>query len=85
MKTLNKCKDYRILESNFDLKTLEQIDKILVHYDNYINENDDGIKDIIGEYIGIYGNGYIIDWYEGLMSTEEFLKELKEGYRIAEV
>lgn len=27
-----------------------------------------------------YGNGYVIDWYEGIMSTEEFIDEIKTGY-----
>lgn len=84
MKLLNKCKDYKILESKLDADTLNKIDKVLVHFENYVEKNDDGVKDIIGEYFGIYGNAYIIDWYEGLMSTEEFLEEMK-NYKIAEV
>lgn len=84
MKILNNCKDYKILEKELDAETLNKIDKVLIHYEDYITKNDDGVKDIIGEYYGIYGNGYVIDWYEGLMSTEEFLQELKEGYQIAD-
>ena len=36
---------------------------------------DDGEKDTISEYESKYGNYNIIDWYEGLKSTESFLEE----------
>ena len=84
MKILNKCKDYKILESKLDADTLNKIDKVLVHFEDYVDKNDDGNIDIIGKYCGIYGNGYLIDWYEGLMTTDEFLEEMKD-YSIADV
>lgn len=82
MDIIKTCVDYKILKSKLDIDTLKKIDRVLEHYDNYIMKNDDGMKDIIGEYYDIYGNGYVVDWYEGLMSTEEFIEELENGYEI---
>lgn len=82
MDIIKTCVDYEILKSKLDIDTLNKIDKVLKHYENYIKKNDDGIKDIIGEYYDIYGNGFVVDWYEGLMSTEEFIEELENGYEI---
>lgn len=52
-------------------KILKNINKKLSDSDNFF----DGEKDTISEYESKYGNYNIIDWYEGLKSTESFLEE----------
>lgn len=85
MKELTCCVDFGILKEHFDENTLKKIDKILTHFVEYSIENDDGEKDIIGEYTSRFGYGYVIDWYEGMITTEEFIGILKEGYLLGEV
>ena len=81
MKILNTCKDYKELKNNLDLKTLNKIDKILTHFENYMNKNwnreDINVYD---NYYNIYGNGYVIDWFEGLIDTKEFIDIIKNNY-----
>ena len=75
---IKSCKDYETLKENLKLAQLEFIENKINHYENYKLKNDDGKKDIIGEYISLYGTGiYTIDWYEGLMDTDEFIEEMK--------
>ena len=74
--------DYKQLEKELDKDTIDKIDTVLNHYIKYTDENDDGDKDIIEEYFRKFGNGYVIDWYEGLMSTEDFINEIKNGYEV---
>ena len=90
-KILSTCKDYNMLKDALDVETLKDIDKVLQHYENYLSkeyDNDDkaGERDLIDEYFRKYGNGYIIDWYEGLMPTEELISELNDNnYEINEL
>lgn len=79
MSILETCVDYKILKDNLTTQQLESIDKILKHFQAYQVKYDDGNIDIIGDYMRLYGNDYIIDWFEGLMSTEDFIEEIKRG------
>lgn len=79
MSILETCVDYKILKDNLTAQQLESIDRVLKHFQAYEEKYDDGEIDIIGDYIRLYGNGYIIDWFEGLMSTQDFLEEIKLG------
>ena len=79
MSILETCVDYKILKDNLTAQQLESIDKILKHFQAYQVKYDDGNIDIIGDYMRLYGNDYIIDWFEGLMSTEDFIEEIKLG------
>lgn len=79
MSILETCVDYKILKDNLTAQQLESIDKILKHFQAYQVKYDDGEIDIIGDYMRLYGNDYIIDWFEGLMSTQDFLEEIKLG------
>lgn len=78
MSYLESCLDYEILKKELDSKILQKLEQILNNYEDYISKNDDGYKDIIGEYCSFYGNDYVIDWYEGLIDTKEFLEHIKE-------
>ena len=40
--------------------------------------NIEGKIDIIKDYTRLYGNDYVLNWYEGLMATEEFIAEVKK-------
>ena len=52
-----------------------RINNVIKDFSFYENKYDDGVKDIIGEYEGKYGNYNIIEWYEGLKSTKSFLED----------
>ena len=79
MNILETCVDYKILKDNLTAQQLENIDKVLKHFQAYEEKYDDGETDIIGDYRRLYGNDCIIDWFEGLMSTEDFIEEIKRG------
>ena len=85
MQFLDSCIDFDMLKKEFDEKTLFDIDKVIAHFVLYQLDNDNGEKDIISEYTSKFGNEYIIDWFEGIINTNEFIKILKEGYIISEV
>lgn len=81
---IEKCKDYETLKNNLSTKQLEELDKILEHYEDYkskcYNENlikNEDYEFDIEDYTRIYGNGYIVDWFEGLWGTQEFLEEIR--------
>lgn len=87
MEYLKLCVDYNTLKENLNNKQLTYIGNILKHYEDYINQwykehlvgnyvNED--RDYT-EYTQQFGNNYIIEWYEGLMTTEELLKEIQEN------
>lgn len=74
-KVLSNCVDYQILKDNLSKEQLDQLEKGLESYEYYQSMYyDDG--DIIGEYQNKYGNVNLIDWYEGLLDTDEFIKTL---------
>ena len=76
---LKNCKDYHILKAELTNEQLDMIDKVIKHYIAYAEKYDDGKIDIIGNYTRLYGNDYVLNWYEGLMATEEFIAEVKNG------
>ena len=50
MKLLDKCKDYKILENKLDADTLNKIDKVLVHFENYVEKkagNSPALYDVL--------------------------------------
>ena len=72
---IKDCKDYLLLKNTLSDHDLIEINNVIKEFNNYVSKFDDGEKDIISEYEGKYGNYNIIDWYEGLKSTELFLEE----------
>lgn len=75
---LKNCKDYHILKAELTNEQLDMIDKVIKHYIAYAEKYDDGKINIIGDYTRLYGNDYVLNWYEGLMATEEFIAEVKK-------
>ena len=74
-KFLSKCRDFSILKEKLSEDTLKQLEKGIASYEYYQSKfYDDG--DIIGEYQRKYGNVDLINWYEGLMETDELIKTL---------
>lgn len=72
---IKDCKDYLLLKNTLSDDDLIEINNVIKKFNNYVSKFDVGEKDIISEYEGKYGNYNIIDWYEGLKSTESFLEE----------
>lgn len=72
---IKDCKDYLLLKNTLSDDDLIEINNVIKKFNNYVSKFDDGEKDIISEYEGKYENYNIIDWYEGLKSTESFLEE----------
>lgn len=72
---IKNCKDYSLLKDTLSDNELIEINSVIKEFDDYVSNFDDGEKDIISEYESKYGNYNIIDWYEGLKSTESFLEE----------
>lgn len=77
--TLKDCKDFEILKEHFTEKEINIMQREINNYLSYLENNDDDISDVIENYTREYGNRYLIDWYEGLISTEEFINEVKGG------
>ena len=73
MKIINKCKDYEILKENLNEDTLKEIDEVLIQYEDWKTKGDEDYT----HFEDYYGNGNTIEWYEGLMETEEFIKEIR--------
>lgn len=74
---IEECVDYPTLKENFTKEELIEINNIIKDFKTYVNEYDDGIKDIITEYEMKYGNDNIIEWYEGLKATKSFIEDFK--------
>ena len=72
---LESCRDYEILKKELTTVQLTYINNTLVEYSNYINKNNDGKIDTIDYYTKKYGNANIIDWFEGLKDTREFIED----------
>lgn len=72
---IKDCKDYLLLKNTLSDDDLIEINNVIKEFNNYVSKFDDGEKDTISEYEGKYGIYNIIDWYEGLKSTESFLEE----------
>lgn len=71
MKILQKCKDYSTLKSILSMEQLKNIDNILIHYENNNIDTE--------SYINEYGNGNIISWYEGVVDTRDFLRDIRDN------
>ena len=71
MKVLDKCRDFKALKNKFSNDILEKIDDVLNEYEN-------GKISIKNEYTNTFRKQCVIDWYESLMSTKDFVKEIKE-------
>lgn len=74
LRELKQCIDYTKLKDFFSDEVLEEIEKVLEDYHFYQSLYDDGEIDIIDEYTKKYGNRNVIDWYEGITQTEEFIE-----------
>lgn len=70
---LEQCIDYNILQQRLTKEQINEVSRVIKHYNQYLNEHDN-----IEEYKQLFGYGYVINWYEGLSSTEDFIKEVKE-------
>lgn len=77
---LKSCVDYKILEKEFSDDILSYIDNVLKDYESWKTKKyeEEDINFLYNEYDNYYGNGYIIDWYEGLIDTKEFIDEIKD-------
>lgn len=71
-KVLGECKDYNILLDNLTYNQMKNIENVLEHYLDAFTD--------INEYIFNYGNADIINWYEGILSTKDFIKDYKASY-----
>lgn len=69
LEILKTCKDYSILENSLKYEFLEEIESKLQHYLNYILKNDN-----IDDYKKEHGNHYIVDWFEGMINTKDFIR-----------
>lgn len=70
LEVIKTCRDYYQLSNALSLDCLKDIDNKLKHYLNYLKENDD-----INAYKEEYGNKSIVDWYEGLIDTKDFINQ----------
>ena len=71
MKVLYECRDFGILRNKFSNDILEKIDDVLNEYENgKINMKD--------EYTNVFLKECVIDWYESLISTKDFIEELED-------
>jgi len=75
LRELTQCVDFIKLKDIFSDEVLEEIEKVLEDYHFYQSLYDDGEIDIINEYTQKYGNRSVIDWYEGITPTEEFVEK----------
>lgn len=74
---ISQCVDYSKLKDVLTNEELQEIDEILYDFHQYQFKYGDGKRDIVSDYKQEYGNASVIDWYEGLKDTEEFLDEFK--------
>lgn len=74
LRQLTQCVDFIKLKETFSDEILQEIEKVLEDYHFYQSLYDDGDIDIIDQYTRNYGNRNVIDWYEGIISTEEFVE-----------
>ena len=73
---LNECNDYFYLKRYLNQEQLKNIDDVLKDFEKYVEKNDDGKIDVVDRYKQEHGNDLIINWYEGLETTEEFLEQI---------
>ena len=66
LKNLSSCKDFNLLEKNFNQGMLEEFEKHIAEYEDSIAEaNNCSILDT--------DNHIIISWYEGLITTQDLI------------
>lgn len=80
-KYLKKCKDFSKLYENFNEDDLKKMDNVIKCYELYI-EKSLNKKIIKKEYLDSYGNDDLINWYEGLMNTEDFINDYNKDIEI---
>ena len=66
---LDKCKDYNILKQHLNDKGLEYIDALITCYEELTDKN---------YYFNNYSL-YEIDWYEGLITTNDLIDIYKNA------
>lgn len=71
------CKDYNQLSNALSFECLKYIENKLEHYVQYLDNHDD-----INAYKEEYGNQGIVDWYEGLMNTKDFIDQFKKSFNL---
>ena len=75
---LSNCVDYQVLKENLSKEKLEQLEKGLESYEYYRNMYYvDG--NIIEEYTSKYGNEHLINWYEGILTTDSLIEMLNNN------
>ena len=74
LKILKSCKDYYSLSNSLSETCLKDIETRLEHYNKYLDNHSD-----INAYKDEYGNESIVDWYEGLMDTKDFIDQFKDN------
>ena len=63
---LSSCKDFSLLEKSFNKEMLQEFEKLIAEYENNISTvNSYSILDT--------ENHIIINWYEGLITTEDLI------------
>ncbi len=73
---LSNCIDFPVLQKNLPYEVLENMEKGLESFEYYQSMYDDGKIDIIEDYISKYGNENLINWYEGIMTTDSLIEIL---------
>ena len=66
LKNLSSCKDFNLLEKNFNKEELQEFENLISEYENNISAVDNySILDT--------ENHIIISWYEGLITTQDLI------------
>ena len=66
LKNLSSCKDFNLLEKNFNQDMLEE-------FENHIAEHENNSAEIGSCSILDTDNHIIISWYEGLITTKDLI------------
>lgn len=69
LEILKTCKDYYILKENLKYEFLENMENKLQHYLKYMLKNDN-----IDDYKKEHGNYDIVNWFEGIINTKDFIR-----------
>lgn len=72
---LKNCKDYEILKKYLNEDLLNEIDYMIKEYEEWLSTDESGDYTKSPMY---YGNSHIIEWYEGLNDTYDFMIEFLE-------
>ena len=82
---LSNCIDFPVLQKNLPYEVLENMEKGLESFEYYQSMYDDGKIDIIEDYISKYGNENLINWYEGIMTTDSLIEILSRDIEKGDV